>query len=250
MCCHGRIKRSAVDHVHPRSPAQICLIVSRPARVAIKKPQALDVRRASAPLLPASSCTHPSAFSGSPWFSYPPGTPRLWRRLSSSASPGQYPAPAYASSELRPPTDPCLVSRVALPQWACSVQSPTWELEVSAMSRSRTPPTVSSTAASPSPVSSAVVSATVRPSLSSVSPPCPDHRLTADARLQCSVPASRYSSVPSATPSTSAPSGGTCYRPSMHSLSLPYCLHPSAIRLRCVERVARAISGMVRLFPA
>ena len=114
VCCHGRIKRSAVDHVHPRSPAQICLIVSRPARVAIKKPQALDVRRASAPLLPASSCTHPSASSGSPWFSYPPGTPRPWRRLSSSASPGQYPAPV-----LRPPTDPCRVSRVASRMQLC-----------------------------------------------------------------------------------------------------------------------------------
>ena len=128
VCCHGRIKRSAVDHVHPPSPAQICLIVSRPARVAIKKPRALDVRRASAPLLPASSCTHPSASSGSPWFSYPPGTPRLWRRLSSSASPGQYPAPAHAS-ELRPPTDPCPVSRVQLCHSGyvqCSFQLGSW----------------------------------------------------------------------------------------------------------------------------
>ena len=79
---------------------------------------------------PPPSCTHPSAFSGSPWFSYPPGTPRLWRRLSSSASPGQYPAPASAHPfALRPPTDPYPVSRIQLCHSGhvqCSLQPRSW----------------------------------------------------------------------------------------------------------------------------
>lgn len=97
---------------------------------------------------------------------------RRWRRSCLSASPGEC-SPAF---QLRLLLIPAFACTTVSPQSACSARCLTWALEVSVTSPSQTLRTVSSTDASPSPVSSPVVSQIVSPPshvLSDPHPPLP-----------------------------------------------------------------------------